>query len=78
MIHLVLFTFLADSRSDLRCSKTSNFVHQHLAPSVGINTKSYVAFSAVAEDSTTLTTDDCESPSRMLETTPKEFITFLP
>ncbi|KAM0975397.1 hypothetical protein ACFX13_018722 [Malus domestica] len=34
---------LSDSRSDLRCSKTSSFVHQHLAPSVGNDTKSYVA-----------------------------------
>ncbi|KAM3016593.1 hypothetical protein FF2_000593 [Malus domestica] len=31
-----------DSQSDLRCSKTSGFVHQHLAPSVGIDTKNYV------------------------------------
>ncbi|RXH70267.1 hypothetical protein DVH24_007523 [Malus domestica] len=31
-----------DSRSDLRCSKTYGFVHQHLAPSVGIDTKSYI------------------------------------
>ncbi|RXH89991.1 hypothetical protein DVH24_032348, partial [Malus domestica] len=30
------------SRSDLRCSKTSGFVHQHLAPSVGNDTKNYV------------------------------------
>ncbi|KAM2279374.1 hypothetical protein ACFX1S_040220 [Malus domestica] len=31
-----------DSLSDLRCTKTSGFVHQHLASSVGIDTKSYV------------------------------------
>ncbi|KAM1571522.1 hypothetical protein ACFX10_036409 [Malus domestica] len=34
--------FLTDSRSDLRCSKTSGFVHQHLTPYVGIDTKNYV------------------------------------
>ncbi|KAM1015951.1 hypothetical protein ACFX13_046437 [Malus domestica] len=33
---------IKNSRLDLRCSKTSGFMHQHLAPSVGINTKSYV------------------------------------
>ncbi|RXH98404.1 hypothetical protein DVH24_010729 [Malus domestica] len=32
----------ADSQSNLHCSKTSGFVHQHLAPSVGNGTKSYV------------------------------------
>ncbi|KAM1030157.1 hypothetical protein FF1_034038 [Malus domestica] len=32
----------SDSWSDLRCSKTSGFVHQHFAPSVGIDTKSCV------------------------------------
>ncbi|KAM0961892.1 hypothetical protein TB1_020515 [Malus domestica] len=31
-----------DSWSNLRCSKTSGFVHQHLAPSVEIDTKNYV------------------------------------
>ncbi|KAM1267748.1 hypothetical protein ACFX2G_000122 [Malus domestica] len=35
-------SFTWNSRSDLRCSKTFGFVHQHLAPSVGIDTKSYV------------------------------------
>ncbi|RXH75316.1 hypothetical protein DVH24_030037, partial [Malus domestica] len=30
------------SRSDLCCSKTSDFVHQHLAQSVGNDTKNYV------------------------------------
>ncbi|RXI08797.1 hypothetical protein DVH24_022941 [Malus domestica] len=42
MIHLVLFTLPADSRSNLRCSKTSGFVHQHLASSVGNDMKSYI------------------------------------
>ncbi|KAM1159580.1 hypothetical protein ACFX19_033299 [Malus domestica] len=42
MIHLVFFTFHADSRSDLHCSKTSSFVHQHLVSSVGNDTKSDV------------------------------------
>ncbi|KAM1425408.1 hypothetical protein COP1_017844 [Malus domestica] len=31
-----------DSRSDLRCSKTSGFVHQHLASSVGNDINNYV------------------------------------
>ncbi|RXH79949.1 hypothetical protein DVH24_041096 [Malus domestica] len=35
---------LSNSRPDLRCSKTSGFVHQHLVPSVGIDMKSCVGF----------------------------------
>ncbi|TQD94539.1 hypothetical protein C1H46_019784 [Malus baccata] len=38
----MLFIFHANSRSNLRCSKTSGFVHQHLTPSVKIDTKSCV------------------------------------
>ncbi|KAM1182282.1 hypothetical protein ACFX19_000796 [Malus domestica] len=34
--------YVINSRSDLHCSKTSSFVHQHLAPFVGNDTKSYV------------------------------------
>ncbi|RXH92036.1 hypothetical protein DVH24_021059 [Malus domestica] len=75
--------YVINSQSDLRCSKTSGFVHQHLAPSVGIDTKSCVGslsfFSYHHRETSPLTTVNMQKPNnpKLSQKNPRNF-TYLP